>query len=196
MNKYIQAFIDSFYGTLDWTWNSIVFEVPWYTNYFWGLIVISFVVWLLEIAFPWRKNQAIFRKDFWLDAFYMFFNFFIFAIVINGFYSVIQLFFNDLGVSISYLTIIDISVWPMWLQLLVFFIVLDFVQWITHVLLHRFEVLWRFHQVHHLDEFLDSTDRDFGFFRQEVKNRHITWLEALFINYFPRVLPLRSQKSQ
>ena len=149
MNEYIQVFVDSVKGTLDWTWNSIVFEVPWYTNYFWGLIVISFVVWLLEIAFPWRKNQAIFRKDFWLDAFYMFFNFFIFAIVINGFYSVIQLFFNDLGVSISYLTIIDISVWPMWLQLLVFFIVLDFVQWITHVLLHRFEVLWRFHQVHH-----------------------------------------------
>jgi sterol desaturase/sphingolipid hydroxylase (fatty acid hydroxylase superfamily) len=47
------------------------------------------------------------------------------------------------------LAIVDISVWPMWLQLLVFFIVLDFVQWFTHVMLHRFEVLWRFHQVHH-----------------------------------------------
>jgi len=34
-------------------------------------------------------------------------------------------------------------------QLLVFFIVLDFVQWITHILLHRYPVLWRFHQVHH-----------------------------------------------
>ena len=37
----------------------------------------------------------------------------------------------------------------MWLQLLIFFIVLDFVQWFTHVLLHRFEVLWNFHKVHH-----------------------------------------------
>jgi sterol desaturase/sphingolipid hydroxylase (fatty acid hydroxylase superfamily) len=37
----------------------------------------------------------------------------------------------------------------MWLQLLVFFIVLDFVQWFTHILLHKYPVLWRFHQVHH-----------------------------------------------
>ncbi|WP_191858800.1 sterol desaturase family protein [Hanstruepera ponticola] len=149
MNKYIQAFYDSFINTLNWTWNSIVFEIPWYTNYFWGLIVISLVVWFLEIAFPWRKNQAIFRKDFWLDAFYMFFNFFIFSIVISGVYTVMQLGFKDLGISMKSLALIDISVWPMWLQLLTFFIVLDFVQWLTHVMLHRFEVLWRFHQVHH-----------------------------------------------
>lgn len=149
MWNYINAFKDAVLGTLDWTWNSILFDVPWYTNYFWGLIVISLLVWGLEILFPWRKNQAIFRKDFWLDAFYMFFNFFIFAIVISGVYSVLEVAFADLGISMTSLALIDISIWPMWLQLLVFFIVLDFVQWFTHVLLHRFEVLWRFHQVHH-----------------------------------------------
>ena len=72
MKHYIDAFINAFNGTVDWTWKSILFEVPWTTNYFWGLTVISFAVWLLEIAFPWRKNQAAFRKDFWLDFFYMF----------------------------------------------------------------------------------------------------------------------------
>ena len=149
MWEYIEAFTNAFKGTLNWTWNAIIFEVPWYVNYFWGLIVISFAVWLLEIAFPWRKNQAIFRKDFWLDAFYMFFNFFIFAIVISGFYEVLTLFFNDFGISMSSLALVDISMWPMWLQLVVFFIILDFVQWFTHVMLHRFDVLWRFHQVHH-----------------------------------------------
>jgi sterol desaturase/sphingolipid hydroxylase (fatty acid hydroxylase superfamily) len=35
------------------------------------------------------------------------------------------------------------------LQLLVFFIVLDFVQWVTHILLHKFPFLWKFHKVHH-----------------------------------------------
>jgi len=85
MNSYVNAFIRSFNGTLDWTWKSIIFEVPFYTNYFWGLILISLVVWVLEMVFPWRKEQAIFRKDFWLDGFYMFFNFFIFSIVIGGF---------------------------------------------------------------------------------------------------------------
>lgn len=149
MNNYIQTFYESFIGTLNWTWNSIVFNVPWYTNYFWGLILISIAVWILEIAFPWRKNQAVFRKDFWLDAFYMFFNFFIFSIVISGFYDILELVFNNLGLSMNSFAIIDISTWSMWTQLLVFFIVLDFVQWLTHVLLHRFEFLWRFHQVHH-----------------------------------------------
>lgn len=149
MEKYFDALANGFLGTLQWTWKSIIFEVPWYTNYFWGLIAISLVVWLLEILFPWRKEQSIFRKDFWLDAFYMFFNFFIFAIVISGIYKVLEVLFADLGITASSLTLIDFSNWPTWAQLLVFFVVLDFVQWFTHVCLHRFPVLWRFHQVHH-----------------------------------------------
>ena len=68
MNTYIESFRNAFLGTVDWTWKSILFEVPWYHNYFWGLVVISLVVWLLEIAFPWRKEQTIFRKGFWIDA--------------------------------------------------------------------------------------------------------------------------------
>ena len=99
MNSYVNAFIRSFNGTLDWTWKSIIFEVPFYTNYFWGLILISLVVWVLEMVFPWRKEQAIFRKDFWLDGFYMFFNFFIFSIVIGGFYKMLQIAFTDIGIT-------------------------------------------------------------------------------------------------
>jgi sterol desaturase/sphingolipid hydroxylase (fatty acid hydroxylase superfamily) len=149
MEKYGIVFTDSLIGTLNWTWDSILFNVPWYTNYFWGLICISLFVWILEIVFPWRRDQPIFRKDFWLDAFYMFFNFFIFAIVISGVYKLLEVLFIDLGITAKSLSIVDISSISMWLQLLVFFIVLDFVQWFTHVLLHRYNFLWRFHKVHH-----------------------------------------------
>jgi sterol desaturase/sphingolipid hydroxylase (fatty acid hydroxylase superfamily) len=149
MEKYLVAVSDSFMSMLDYTWKSIIFEVPWYMNYFWGLTAISLVVWLLEIAFPWRKNQKIFRRDFWLDAFYMYFNFFIFAIVITGVYELLGVLFADIGITAKSLAIIDMSAWPMWAQLLLFFIILDFVQWFTHVLLHRYEFLWRFHKVHH-----------------------------------------------
>src|SRR5210317_1888404 len=99
MEKYLDAFINAFVGTVDWTWKPIIFEVPWYTNYFWGLIIISLIVWGLEIAFPWRKNQAIIRKDFWLDAFYMFFNFFIFSIVISGVYSALGVLFAEVNLT-------------------------------------------------------------------------------------------------
>jgi len=103
----------------------------------------------LEMLFPWRKNQSIFRKDFWLDAFYMFFNFFIFAIVISGVYSILELWFGSFDLTVKSFAILDISSMPMWSQLVIFFLVLDLVQWFTHVLLHRFNFLWRFHKVHH-----------------------------------------------
>jgi sterol desaturase/sphingolipid hydroxylase (fatty acid hydroxylase superfamily) len=149
MDKYLAAFTDAFMASVDWTWKSIIFEVPWYTNYFWGLTAISLLVWFLEIVFPWRKEQSIFRKDFWLDGFYMYFNFFLFAIAISGFYKFLGLIFSDLGISVTSLTLVDLSAMPNWLQLIIFFILLDFVQWFTHILLHKYKVLWNFHKVHH-----------------------------------------------
>ena len=146
---YMDVFVNSVIETLRWVWASVRFDLPWYTNYFWGLIAISLLVWVLEICFPWRKNQSVIRKDFWLDAFYMFFNFFVFAILISGFYALLESGFGALGISVQSLALINLSGWPVWVQLIVFFIVLDFVQWITHRALHRFEVLWRFHKVHH-----------------------------------------------
>ena len=147
MEKYLNAFINAFNGTIDWTWKSIIFEVPWYTNYFWGLTIISLFIWGLEITFPWRKNQSIFRRDFWLDALYMFSNFFIFAIVISGVYEALELLFSNFDITTKSLSLINTASWATWLQLLVFFIVLDFLQWFTHVLLHKYNFLWKFHKV-------------------------------------------------
>ena len=167
---YIEAFINAISGTLDWTWRSITFDVAWYNNYFWGLILISLIVWGLEILFPWRKHQSIFRKDFWLDTFYMFFNFFIFAIVISGFYKVFQLFSLDVfGIEATSFAIIDINQWPMWSQLLVFFVLSDFVQWFTHVLLHKYRFLWKFHKVHH-------SVKEMGF----AAHLRYHWMENIF----------------
>lgn len=169
MNKYLDTFINAFNGTVDWTWKSILFEVPWYTNYFWGLITISLFVWVLEIIFPWRKEQSVFRKDFWLDGFYMFFNFFIFSIAISGFYRLIQVGFSDIGITSKSIAFIDPSSWPMWLQLLVFFVILDFVQWFTHTLLHKYSFLWKFHKVHH-------SVKEMGF----ASHLRYHWMENIF----------------
>lgn len=149
MMKFFNTFLESLLGSLDWTWKSITFDVPWYSNYFYGLIVISIIVWGLEIIFPWRKQQSIIRKDFWLDGFYMFFNFFIFSIFISGFYKLAELSFGVAGVSMDTFGLINLSAIPAWAELLIFFVMLDFVQWFTHVLLHRFPFLWNFHKVHH-----------------------------------------------
>ena len=169
MEKYLDAFVNAFNGAVSWTWKSILFEVPWYTNYFWGLIAISLFVWLLEIVFPWRKEQAVFRKDFWLDGFYMFFNFFLFSIAISGIYKLLQVLFKDVGITAKSLSLIDPTAWPMWLQLVVFFIVLDFVQWFTHILLHKYPFLWQFHKVHH-------SVKEMGF----AAHLRYHWMENIF----------------
>ncbi|NNC82372.1 MAG: sterol desaturase family protein [Flavobacteriales bacterium] len=151
-SEYLALFKDSFRQFAEYTWAEITFQVdPWYVNYFWWLIILSLVVWGLEILFPWRKDQPIFRKDFWLDAFYMFFNFYIFKLVIFfAFSNVTEAFFQDLtGYELGRFSLLDLSAMPVWSQLLIFFIATDFIQWFTHVMLHRYEFLWRFHQVHH-----------------------------------------------
>jgi len=126
---------------------------PHWGNFFYWLIAISMVVYLLELFFPWRKNQPALRQDFWLDSFYMFFNVFIFSLIGYAALSnvMVELFNNFLRgtFGISNLVAIEIGTWPRWAQLLTLFLVRDFVQWNTHVILHKVPFLWRFHQVHH-----------------------------------------------
>src|SRR5690606_29527810 len=55
----------------------------------------------------------------------------------------------DLGIRKDTLALMDMSPFPGWAQLLIFFLILDFVQWFTHILLHKYPFLWRFHQIHH-----------------------------------------------
>jgi sterol desaturase/sphingolipid hydroxylase (fatty acid hydroxylase superfamily) len=152
MNNYVDTFLKSFNDFAGYTWREITFQVdPWYVNYFWWLIVLSLVVWGLEIAFPWRKEQPIIRKDFWIDAFYMFFNFYIFKLVIfMSFSNVTEMLFTDiLGGDLKKFALVDIGSYPEWAQLVIFFVATDFIQWFTHTLLHRYDILWRFHKVHH-----------------------------------------------
>lgn len=152
VESYLRLFVDATREFASYTWSEITFNTdPWYVNYFWWLIALSLAVWLLEILFPWRKGQSIIRKDFWLDTFYMFFNFYLFKLIIfYAFSSVVEQVVQDLfGGSLSRFSLLDLSAYPQWLQLTIFFVATDFIQWFTHVLLHRYEFLWRFHKVHH-----------------------------------------------
>ena len=47
--------------------------------------------------------------------------------------------------------------WPLWLATLVAVIVLDFVIWLQHVMVHAIPVFWRLHRVHHADPDYDVT---------------------------------------
>lgn len=152
MNSYKEIVLKSYSDYFSYLKNEIVsLHVE---NYFYGLIAISLVVFVLEILFPWRKNQPIFRNDFWLDVFYMFFNFFLLNLIVLIALSNVteQLFADALSIfnwELVSFQLIDLSNYPKAISLLVFFLVSDFIQWITHRMLHRVPLLWNFHKVHH-----------------------------------------------
>lgn len=148
--KYIEVITNAYSGYANYLWQEITH--PSWHNYFYWLIGVSVLFFLLEIARPWRKDQARFRKDFWLDFFYMFFNFFLFSLIFyNALSDVFVELFNDfLGLfGITNLVALHIEEWPKVAQLIMMFVLRDFIQWWVHRLLHRVPFLWEFHKVHH-----------------------------------------------
>lgn len=182
MNKYIEIIKNSYSGY----WNYLKYELidlNHWDNYFYGLVAISVVVWTLELVFPWRKNQATFRKDFWLDTFYMFFNFFLLNLIIlialsNSTAELFNDILGEVGLNLSHLQLFNSSDLPKWLGLFIFFLVNDFVQWNTHRILHRVPLLWNFHKVHH-------SVKEMGF----AAHLRYHWMEPVIYNSI-RYIPL------
>ena len=178
MEKYWTIIQQSFTGY----WNYLVNEIstPGWTNYFYGLLLVSLLVWLLEILIPWRKNQSGIRRDFWLDGFYMFFNFFLFSLIgYNALSNVAVELFNDFFAlfGIRNLVAFEVQSWPVWAQFLLMFVVADFIQWNIHRLLHRVPWLWEFHKIHH-------SVKEMGF----AAHLRFHWMETIVyktIQYLP-----------
>lgn len=152
MEKYIQIIINSYGGYFNYLINEILYWK--WDNYFYGLLAISLVVWILELLFPWRKNQPIFRKDFWLDLFYLFFNFFLLNLILlialsNISEQLLNDFLSVFGLQLTSIQLLSLSDFSKPIALLLFFIISDFIQWNTHRLLHTIPFLWRVHKIHH-----------------------------------------------
>jgi sterol desaturase/sphingolipid hydroxylase (fatty acid hydroxylase superfamily) len=151
MEHYWDLFLSGYTGYAAYLWHEIT--TPNWGNYFYWLIALSLAVYALELLFPWRKNQPAIRQDFWLDTFYMFFNFFLFSLV--GYAAISNVAvnaFNDFLANvfgIRNLVALNVADLPRWSQLLILFLVRDFIQWNTHRLLHRVPFLWEVHKVHH-----------------------------------------------
>jgi len=176
--KYLRILVDSFHGYWNYLQNELLY--PSFHNYFYWLLALSLIVWFLEIVFPWRTEQSIVRKDFWLDGFYMLFNFFIFSLI--GFYAISNVAtqaFNDflLLFGIENVVVTNIQKWPVWSQYILMFFIADFIQWNIHRLLHKSPGLWEFHKVHHSVE-------EMGF----AAHFRFHWMESVIyktIQYIP-----------
>jgi sterol desaturase/sphingolipid hydroxylase (fatty acid hydroxylase superfamily) len=168
--KYDDIAIEAFIGYGEYLWKSILH--PNEHSYFYVLILVSLIAWGLEMLLPWRKQQGFIRKDFWMDGFYMFFNFFLFSLVFYNALSEVGIaLFSDLLalVGITNLIAVTINSWPPWIQYVFLFVFVDFVQWSVHRLLHKFPFLWEFHKVHH-------SVKEMGF----AAHLRFHWMENIF----------------
>lgn len=151
MYELLQIALEATTGAFHYTIESVSNPLM-HNNYFYLVLIISLICWGLEIVFPWRKNQKLIRKDFWLDAFYMFFNFFL--LYIAGFAAIsnigVHLFNDFLNLfDVKNIAAINLQKSPKWVQYLVMFVIADFVHWNIHRMLHKVPFLWNFHKVHH-----------------------------------------------
>lgn len=150
MEKYFKVMMDGYTGYANYFINEIL--NPSWHNYFYWLIGASVLIYLAEIAFPWRKNQPLIRDHFWLDIFYLFWNYFLFSLIAYNALSMVAVeAFNDfLGLfGITNLVAIQVGNLPGWSQLLIIFVLRDFMQWNIHRLYHHVGWMWEFHKVHH-----------------------------------------------
>lgn len=179
MEKFIESILKSYADYGSYLYHEIT--NPGWGNYFYWLIGVSVFFFVLEWLRPWRKSQSAIKKDFGLDVFYMFFNFFLFSLI--GYYAISNVFvdafngflFNVFG--IRNLIAIEVGVLPAIAQLAILFVVRDFIHWNVHRLLHRVPFLWEFHKVHH-------SAKELGF----ATHLRFHWMETVVyrtIEYIP-----------
>jgi len=154
--NFIEQFLS--YQKLYWNhyWEQI--QVLSMSNPFLFTVVCLLLAFVLELILPRQINYSqIKRKGFWLDMFYVLF--YDFIIIFIGLFALTNLldkyffqFLETWGITKSSIIIYNIGETSIWIQVLVMFLVVDFMEWLAHFLMHRFDFLWAFHKIHHAQE--------------------------------------------
>lgn len=128
-----------------------VLDSPAKTYPFW-LLLVSAGILVAERLFAWRKQQPFLRPQLRQDVFWLLFNGWVsaytFGVLFIGIESGLSNGYRAITGSAS-TSIRFIGSQPLAIQIPVYLIVGDFVEYLVHNLLHRVPILWRIHRVHH-----------------------------------------------
>lgn len=157
-------------------------------GYLFWLLVISLVSLLAERIRPWRQGQKLFRKQFPQDLFWLFFNGHYFAILFAHVTAFVAAWLMPLIESAKSWNLLAGQ--PLAVQVLVYFLLKDFLDWCVHNILHRVPFLWEFHKLHH-----SIVDMDWiGSFRfhwmESVIYQGLTYLPLVVLGVDPMVILL------
>lgn len=118
-----------------------------------SLFLISLLVFGLERAFPWRKEQKVLRPGIGWDLVHLVFNGHylgvLLALIANRF--VLPVVDGSLRAAGLHDALYrnEAQAWPVWVQVPVALLAIDLMHFGVHNLLHRVPFLWEVHKVHH-----------------------------------------------
>lgn len=106
----------------------------------------------LELAFPAKAGQRVFRPYFWTDLWFMLGQYLVF----NGAVFWILVHLEPYVRAATPQAVREtVAGWPLWIQGVVVIVLGDMLIYWGHRLQHRVGFLWRFHSIHHSAEHLD-----------------------------------------
>lgn len=118
-----------------------------------SLAAFSALLFGLECFFPLRCEQRQLRPRLWSDFVHLIFNGHFLGILLAGLADAWILPHVDryLGQHGCMDTVYRNAAadWPLWAQVVVALVVIDFIQWLVHNSLHRVPALWELHKAHH-----------------------------------------------
>ncbi len=135
------------------------------------------VLLLGESIVPWRRNQRRLREGVWLDVFYSFAWGYVYSALFGAalFLTTEVVMRHSLNFLLDFhLTqVLRVEGLPIWSRYVLLVLYLDFFSYWGHRLLHRSNILWPIHKVHHSSLQLDA-----------LNAVRIHWLEIFFWSVF------------
>lgn len=146
----------------------------------------SVVYVLLERRFPYDKGQKLFREGFFTDfALYGIMQGLILGWVID---QLIR--WMDATSGASRLRVV--SDWPVWAQLLFFFVAHDLYIYCFHRLQHASKYLWRTHEAHHSGKIIDWQAGTRSHSIEIIINQTIEFAPIVLLGAAPEVAPMKA----
>lgn len=182
MASFGEIFSDYFQRVWDYSIDSL--QHPAWNNGYYALIGVYTFTFLAELILPKLQGYGtITRKGFFTDLFYLFF--IDFLIEVLGFlaltYTIEQVFKEAAGRKGVTFPFFDIGSLPFLVKFLIFFVVMDFFQFLAHFLLHRIEFMWTFHKIHHAQEELGFASTRHFHFGEYLILKPVGWLPLAFL---------------
>ncbi|MBL7055938.1 sterol desaturase family protein [Candidatus Woesearchaeota archaeon] len=116
------------------------------------LVIVLFLLYLLELAFPFYSDKKGKFKHAVKNLSLGFLN----TLIVSFLFASLVLFATKSQFANKYGMINTLNM-PWFVEIVIVFLLFDLWMYSWHVMNHKFPLLWRFHKVHHSDRAVDST---------------------------------------